>query len=61
MIHSEGQATDLVDENQAASPNVSPTVTIPVKMPLAAGQPSNYPPEQPRGMNGPDRQKAIFS
>jgi hypothetical protein len=29
MMHSEG-STDTLDENQAASPNVSPTVNIPV-------------------------------
>lgn len=30
MIHSEGSASDMVDENQTATPNVSPSVTLPV-------------------------------
>ena len=30
MIHSEGSASDLVDENQTTTPNVSPTVTVPM-------------------------------
>ena len=29
MLHTEGSATDMIDENQAASPNISPTVSIP--------------------------------
>lgn len=29
-IDTHGTATDLVDENQAASPTVTPTLTIPV-------------------------------
>ena len=56
MIYSEGQASDMVDENQAASPTVSPTISIP----LTVGIPKDYP-STPKGMNGPDRQKAIFS
>jgi hypothetical protein len=56
MIHSEGSASDMVDENQAASPTVSPTLSIP----LTVGIPKDYP-VTPKGMNGPDRQKAIFS
>ncbi len=30
MIHSEGSASDMVDENQTATPNVSPTITVPM-------------------------------
>ncbi len=51
MIHTEGTASDIVDENQEASPDISPTI------PLVQGacEPQNYPPPDPRGMNGPDR------
>ncbi len=49
MIHTSGVASDVVDENQSASPDVSPTVSLP----LAAGHPVNYPPQDPRGANGP--------
>lgn len=31
MVHTEGQATDVVDEQQTPSTKVSPTLTIPVK------------------------------
>ena len=30
MNHTEGSATDLVDETQDASPDISPTVTLPL-------------------------------
>jgi hypothetical protein len=49
MIHSEGTATDMVDETQSPSPTVSPTVSIP----LTVGAPRDYPPAQPKGLNGP--------
>jgi len=55
MIHSEGVASDIVDETQSTSPTVSPNISIP----LTVGVPRDYPPAQPRGMNGGDR--AIFS
>ena len=29
MVHTEGSASDVVDETQANTPNVSPTVSIP--------------------------------
>jgi len=29
MVHTEGVADDVVDENSDVTPNVSPTVTIP--------------------------------
>jgi hypothetical protein len=29
MVHTEGQATDVVDETQAASAQVTPTISIP--------------------------------
>lgn len=29
MIHSEGTATDMIDENQAPSTDLSPTISIP--------------------------------
>lgn len=51
MIHTKGTASDIVDENQTASPEVSPTVQVPltaVDAPIAPGYPA--------GMNGPDRQ-----
>ncbi len=51
MIHSEGVASDMIDENQTASPDVSPDI----KTSLSFGEPINYPPSQPRGMNGLDR------
>lgn len=31
MNHTEGQASDVVDENQTVSPDIRPTVTIPLK------------------------------
>ncbi len=31
VMHTEGQASDMIDENQTASPDVSPTLNIPVK------------------------------
>ncbi len=66
MIHSEGTSSDLIDENETASPDISPTVTLPlmagghpIDMPgpdptvlNGAGQPRNYPPDDPRGANG---------
>ncbi len=30
MVHTQGQATDVVDETQTAKPDVSPTVSVPV-------------------------------
>lgn len=30
QIHTEGSASDVVDETQAASPDVSPTLSIPM-------------------------------
>lgn len=30
MVHTQGQATDVVDEAQTAQPDVSPTVSLPV-------------------------------
>lgn len=30
MAHTEGSATDLIDEQQDARPDISPTITIPV-------------------------------
>lgn len=33
MLHTEGSATDMIDENQTASPNISPKLS----MPLAQG------------------------
>lgn len=30
MVHSQGEATDLIDETQSNEPDVSPTITIPV-------------------------------
>jgi len=30
MVHVEGPASDLIDENQTASPDISPTVNIPI-------------------------------
>lgn len=29
MIHSEGTATDLIDENQTADPNINPNLNLP--------------------------------
>ena len=51
MIHTKGNASDIVDENQTASPDVSPTVEIPL---TAVDAPIH--PGYPAGMNGPDRQ-----
>lgn len=31
MNHTEGQASDVVDENQTASPDIRPSLTIPLK------------------------------
>lgn len=30
MAHTEGTATDVIDDTQSNEPNVSPTVTVPV-------------------------------
>ena len=30
MVHTEGAASDVIDENQRADPTVSPTLTVPV-------------------------------
>ncbi len=30
QIHTKGTASDVVDENQTASPNISPTIDIPL-------------------------------
>ncbi len=46
FIHSEGTASDLVDETQATSPTVSPTVNL-------TNGPTSPVHEQPRGLNGP--------
>lgn len=51
MVHSEGTATDLIDENQTASPDISPTIALPLAN--GAGVPRNYPPQDPHGVNGP--------
>jgi hypothetical protein len=51
MQHSEG-STDTQTENQAASPTVSPNVSIP----LAKNEPQDYRPREPDGKNGSDRQ-----
>ena len=32
MVHTEGTASDVVDEDQAASPNVAPNLTIPASV-----------------------------
>ena len=37
-IDTHGTATDLVDENQSTTPNVSPTITVPVS--TVPGMPS---------------------
>jgi len=29
MVHTEGQATDVVDETQSNQPKVTPTITVP--------------------------------
>lgn len=31
LIHSNGVASDVVDENQSAQPNISPTLSVPLK------------------------------
>jgi hypothetical protein len=30
MVHTEGTATDVVDETATNTPNVSPTITLPI-------------------------------
>lgn len=30
LNHTEGQASDIVDENQTATPHIAPTINIPV-------------------------------
>jgi len=29
MVHTDGQATDLIDETQSAQPDIKPNLTIP--------------------------------
>ena len=31
MVHTQGQASDVVDENQSADPDISPDISLPVK------------------------------
>lgn len=31
MVHTQGQAEDVIDNDQAADPNISPNITIPIK------------------------------
>ncbi len=31
MVHTEGMAEDVIDNDQAASPNISPNLNIPLK------------------------------
>jgi hypothetical protein len=31
LVHTEGQASDIIDENQTANPNISPNLNIPLK------------------------------
>lgn len=52
MVNTDGRTSDIVDENQTASPDISPTFKIPLS---GATSPSIYQPN-PHGMNGPDRQ-----
>jgi hypothetical protein len=49
MVHTKGTATDVIDENQTASPNVSPNISVPLVGGVVI-------PEQPKGMNGPAKQ-----
>jgi hypothetical protein len=30
MVHTEGEASDVVDENQSAHPNISPDISLPI-------------------------------
>ncbi len=32
MVHTEGSASDLIDEDQKAEPDISPTLTIPANV-----------------------------
>lgn len=32
MVHTQGQATDVVDETQTAEPDISPTLSVPVSV-----------------------------
>lgn len=50
QVSTKGTASDVIDENQDASPDVSPAVSLPIAN--GASQPENYPPENPRGLNG---------
>jgi len=31
VMHTEGQASDMIDETQTANPNITPSLNIPVK------------------------------
>ncbi len=56
MAHTEGTATDLIDENQTASPDVSPNIEIPLSsMKSFSNGPSapHYVGGKPRNLTGP--------
>lgn len=51
LAHTEGEATDVIDDTQEASPTVSPKLTIPFTNGPSA--PANYPISQPKNLTGP--------
>ena len=32
MVHTEGSASDVIDDTQSAAPNISPTISIPAAL-----------------------------
>jgi hypothetical protein len=51
LIHTEGSATDMVDDTQDANPNVSPKLNIPFTNGPSA--PRNYVKDYPKNLTGP--------
>ena len=51
LAHTEGEASDVIDDTQEASPTVSPKLTIPFTNGPSA--PANYARDMPKNLTGP--------
>ena len=57
LVHTEGSASDVVDDTQSASPNVSPTLDVPLSSLRSRNNgpsaPANYVRDMPKNLTGP--------